>query len=406
MKYSIFILMHHNPWLINASLISLLMQNRKDYDLHLIYIKGNGEQRHKDSYKKFYKIVDRNDESNRQLTLDDNRILDFLKNSKLKYELHEFENDHGLDSSAWYKIIKNKFWKNYDYNIFLMEGFLFNNQFSLDSILRFIEEKKIDFLDMGFEKRFTSAERIKKMYTRKNISDLEIYHQKQVDYILDILKLDPDYRKLHENWPMNINTNNIVTNNGRTEYHVSDLKFNYFDFIKYFFKRIITDFKVVNFFKKKIFINNDGSLNIYNLSEVTTKYFKYKNIYFHHEKSPYFYGCMCQHVFSKNFLKDLDTKLDQYDFYNKIDVPFSATGLESLWGLYPALLGYNKWFTDAVHRPRKNYISLEREDTNDRLCYYINKYYKNQIQVVPNGDFIKVSSLDNKYDFLKKELNI
>jgi len=43
MKYGLFILVHHNPWLFCASLISLLLQSRQDYELHLIYIKGDGQ---------------------------------------------------------------------------------------------------------------------------------------------------------------------------------------------------------------------------------------------------------------------------------------------------------------------------------------------------------------------------
>ena len=45
MKYAICILAHHKPWLIMSSLVSLAMQDvdPKDYDLHIIYIKGNGK---------------------------------------------------------------------------------------------------------------------------------------------------------------------------------------------------------------------------------------------------------------------------------------------------------------------------------------------------------------------------
>ena len=49
MKYGLFILVHHNSWLINASLISLLLQTRQDYDLHFVYIRGDGEQKNKQS---------------------------------------------------------------------------------------------------------------------------------------------------------------------------------------------------------------------------------------------------------------------------------------------------------------------------------------------------------------------
>ena len=99
---------------------------------------------------------------------------------------------------------------------------------------------------------------------------------------------------------------------------------------------------------------------------------------------------LCQHGFSNKYLTKLSSKLHDEDIYNKIDVPFSATGLEPLWGIMPSYLGFSKWFTDAIHRPRKNYITLQREDNNERMCYYLNKYYKSEISVKPNGNFIKI----------------
>ena len=54
MKLAICILAHHKPWLIMSSLISLAMQKNNNYDLHIIYIRGNGECRDFDGYKEFY----------------------------------------------------------------------------------------------------------------------------------------------------------------------------------------------------------------------------------------------------------------------------------------------------------------------------------------------------------------
>ena len=150
MKYAIFILIHHNPWLINASLISLLLQTRQDYDLHFIYIRGDGEKINKEKFKNYFKIIGENSIGNFQLTPDDENILKFIKNTSLNYTLHEVENDHGLDSGAWYKIIQAKIWEKYEFNLFLMEGFLFTNKHSLDSILSAVEKKKYRFSKYGF----------------------------------------------------------------------------------------------------------------------------------------------------------------------------------------------------------------------------------------------------------------
>jgi hypothetical protein len=118
MRFSICILAHHKPWLMMSSLISLAMQDNKDFDLHIIYIRGNGDNRNKESYRKFYDISDKSQDFNPHLTDDDGRIIELLKSTSFKYTLHEFNNDHGLDSGAWYKFIQKKIWKKYDYSFF------------------------------------------------------------------------------------------------------------------------------------------------------------------------------------------------------------------------------------------------------------------------------------------------
>ena len=78
MKYGLFILVHHNSWLINTSLISLLLQTRQDYDLHFVYIRGDGEQKNKQSYKGFIKLLIRKIKQYSTYP-DDIAILNFIK---------------------------------------------------------------------------------------------------------------------------------------------------------------------------------------------------------------------------------------------------------------------------------------------------------------------------------------
>ena len=158
-----------------------------------------------------------------------------------------------------------------------------------------------------------------------------------------------------------IKTGLIQSSKGRTEYHVCTDAYTIFNLIKYFLKRIIVDFKCLNIFKPKIFVNNDGNLNLYNLSEIVSTKIKFKNNNFHYEKSPFFFGCMCQHGFSNKYLTKLSSKLHDEDIYNKIDVPFSATGLEPLWGIMPSYLGFSKWFTDAIHRPERTILLFKEK---------------------------------------------
>ena len=79
MNFAVCILAHHNPWIMTASLISLAMQEPcEDFDLHIVYIQGNGDCSDRESYKEYYEIVAKNDQLNVQLTPDDTRIINII----------------------------------------------------------------------------------------------------------------------------------------------------------------------------------------------------------------------------------------------------------------------------------------------------------------------------------------
>ena len=142
MKISIFILCHHKPWLIRSSLLSLLsQQGEKNYDLHFILIKGSGENKNNKMHKEYFKVKKIKGEKNNQLSNFDKNIFNEINKLKIKYQIHEFENDHGLDSGAWLKLIKTNIWKKYDYSLFLMEGFLFSSDKVLLSLKKFLKKK-------------------------------------------------------------------------------------------------------------------------------------------------------------------------------------------------------------------------------------------------------------------------
>ena len=88
MKYGLFILVHHNPWLFCASLISLLAQTRQDYDLHLIYIKGDGQAYENPEYQEFYDLAKSIGKGNIQLTKDDPQLFKFIQNLNIKFQFH------------------------------------------------------------------------------------------------------------------------------------------------------------------------------------------------------------------------------------------------------------------------------------------------------------------------------
>jgi len=72
--------------------------------------------------------------------------------------------------------------------------------------------------------------------------------------------------------------------------------------------------------------------------------------------------------------------------------------------MLPNWLGFEKWFFDGVHRPRKNFMTYKREDDVFGMCHYLNIYYKGQLKIMPNGDFIKITWLHKKYKQIDKIL--
>lgn len=121
MKISICIVAHHKPYMIMTSLISLALQNFTNYDLHIIYIQGDGSKK---KYSKYDKLI-KKFKKNVKLSSSSKKILSILKNIKKDKKIHTVDNDQALDSGAWIKFINKKIWKKYDYSFFFNGGFYF-----------------------------------------------------------------------------------------------------------------------------------------------------------------------------------------------------------------------------------------------------------------------------------------
>ena len=79
-------------------------------------------------------------------------------------------------------------------------------------------------------------------------------------------------------------------------------------------------------------------------------------------------------------------------------LPYSAGALEPIWSLIPKWLGYDLWFFNGIHRPRKDFLTYQRNDDIYGIVKYLNSYYKKSIKVTPQGDFLNLK-------VLKKSLN-
>ena len=88
-----------------------------------------------------------------------------------------------------------------------------------------------------------------------------------------------------------------------------------------------------------------------------------------------------------------------------LELPFSATALEIIWGHIPVWLGFEKYFFDGIHRVRKNFISYRREDDPEGMVRYFNRYYRGKIVLKCEKDLIKIKTCSDKFQGLSQKLN-
>jgi hypothetical protein len=395
MRFGIYILCHHKSWLLDSSLFSLFSQKIKiDYDLHFILIKGSGESRSNKKYFEYYKIVDQYKISNSQLSAFDDQIHATIKKVKRKYYLHEFENDHGLDSGAWLKVIQKKLWVKNDYSLFLMEGFVFTSNTALQDIFTFIDAKKPDMLAAGHEKRFLNKKIATKTTKPEHLkNEMDIFQEKAIFNILEILCKNSHFKKIINNWPDKIIFNKKYFFEGITQHNVRICSFDLITLIKLEVKSMLKYFRFF-FFKKKILISEKKKY-FTSIDCISSNWQSYGNTTFHQEISPYYFGCSCQHLFSNKALLLIDDLFNKNNFYDLKNYPFLGEIFEIIWGMIPKVLGFEKWFFDGIHRVRKNFITDKREDDIDGMIKYLNLYNNKSIFLKKNNEIQYLSSYKN-----------
>ncbi len=391
-KLAIALCVHHKPWLIMSTLITLAMQDYVNFDMYVLYQMGDGSCPDKRSYKPYFKLAKKYG-YNVQLSPYDDRVREVINKVNFKncYEM-EFENDHGLDSGCWYKFIKTKKWEKYDYCFFIQEGTLFTGPTVLSSALEFVKSNDIHFLTSGHEKRRLPKKVFLNCNTRgTNNKEFDLYHDQRIREIFDIFSRDKNIKKLFDQWGSDfpITTQNHVP-------YVGDSIFNSW----YQTLRTIKHCREFPFANKVIYENTLKR----SLKNVINNFTEYKNVIFHKANDVEWFGCSCQHLLSNNLLKQFYNKLKKNNIFEVLDIPFSGTALEVIWGFIPVWLGFDKWFFNGIHRVRKNFITNKREDDPIGMCGYINKYFRGKIKVVPDGDYIKIKKIKKEYLYIKNIL--
>ncbi len=376
---------HHKPWLIMSTLITLAVQDYQDYDIFVLFQEGDGKCLDKPSYREYFHLAEKHG-VNIQLSPHDRRVRDIVRQVSGKNVQEIFlENDHALDSGAWYKFIRTRKWEEYDYIFMIQEGTLLTRDNVLSSSLGFVRERGIHFLSAGHEKRKMSKNHFLNYNTQgEHSSEFDLYHDEQIKKVFQMFCRDPEFKEIFLSWRPDCP---LTTQN-----HVPDV------FVPWRMKcyqilQTVKHFGEISAFGPAI--HEDTYRR--SLKNIVRDFSVWDNIIFHKDNAPEWFGCSCQHLFSREFLEKFSAKLENYDIYDVLDIPFAGTPLEPIWGFLPQWLGYDKWFFDGIHRIRKNFVTYAREDDPAGMCRYIHAYYRDRIRLKVEGDYLRIGTLHKKY---------
>ncbi len=392
-KLAIVFCIHHKPWLLMSTLITIALQDYCDFDCFFIKIKGNGESVDKEEYKEYYLLAEKYG-INPQLSPWDEQVIDvangFTKSGKYYIEV---ENDHALDSGAWYKFLKSGLWKSYDHCLFLQEGTLLTSPSVLSSLVNISKSSDIDFVSAGHEKR-RIPKNIFENYSKnsKRATLLDNFHDEKIRETFEIFSRDKEFKLLYSAYPNNFQL--------ETQDHVPD-KIDSFVTKLYQSLRSLKHENTFPLLDESIYVNTLRRKR----SEIVGEMVNINGVNYHAENEIEWFGCSAQHFLSYRIIEKLVHKLDEHKIWDVLDLPYSGTALEIIWGMMPSWLGFNKYFFDGIHRVRKNFISYKREDDAYGMTKYINSYYKGMIEVSCLDEKIKINKYDKRYNYIRNKLS-
>ena len=435
---------HHKPWLMQGSLITAVLQDYTDTDFYFAYQQGDGVCAHKPSYQEYLELA-KSHGVDPQLSPYDSRVREVCQIPRDNIHELVFENDGALDSGAWYKFLRTGLWEKYDYVCFFGEGTLLTSPRALSAIIDFARAHNVHFIASGHEKKSVcKSEMLCGQSQRKGESQMNAFHDAMSAKVFELFCRDSEFKALFDKWPDEFR--------GEIQNHVVDMwprptvfyrmwaaanmrdapsERGSFDGMKSFlrkhreelwsldelFARIRLGYE--NSYPAKVLGLTAGAGGVRHrhdpyihvsgvrrkLSEIVSDVTVHDGIRFHRETRPEWFGCTIAHVMSRTFLQSLTQKLEQHNLYDVLEVPYTATPLEVIWGFLPGWIGVEKWFTDGIHRVRKNFATLRREDDEPiSLAGYINRYYRGQAVVVPGDDCLKVTSFRWSLSRIESEL--
>ena len=398
---------HHKPWLIMSTLITALAQDYQDADLYFLYNVGDGGPGRS--------------AANGQLSPFDERVREVCRlNRSAIFEL-EYENDDTLDSGAWYKFIREGRWKAYDWVLFVGEGTLFARPNLVSSMLSLASsEPAVHVIASGHEKRRLPKNVVLNYKERENDpSEADRLHDRTIAQAFEIFNRDPSFRRLFDAWG-----SDFVA---QTQYHVPSsgppsplLR----RFRSAWIRRLgspslggplrqlpwsIESFLARRYMSRWADAPSTTAADIYvdgvlRTADSVANIVRIGEVGFHQLQGPEWFGCATNHLMSRTFLERFSAKLEEFQKYDVLDLPFAGTPLEVIWGFVPAWLGFDKWFTDGFHRVRKDFVTYRREDYPPEMATYINRYYRGKLAIGWRGDYLKVLAVEPGLDRLREQL--
>jgi hypothetical protein len=433
-RAAVAICVHHKPWLVMSTLLTLLLQDEQDVDVFLLYNVGAGDCPEKVAYEPYRRLAtvgaapdpayerasytgyDRlasGQGINPKLSPFDERVRAVSRLRRDRVHTMEFENDHALDSGAWFKFIRSRRWAGYDHVLLIPEGTLFTSPAALGASLGFVRERAIDFAAGAHIKRRIPRSRFLRFSEiEATATPLDKFHEEMIAATFEIFGRDPDFAAVFDRWADDF----PVT----TEHHLPDIwggslrrrLRNAADSRAELPANPVKRAAASTLRRHRDVFPRLGLLSararvglalgatrsgdaIYvdavrrRVREVVAPV-DAGGVRFHRAPEVEWFGACCNHLFSRRYFERLSDRLERHKLYDALDLPFAASALEVLWGLTPAWLGVDKWFFDGIHRVSKNPATWRREDEPAEVADYINRYFPGRIAVGWDGDVLKV----------------
>lgn len=426
-KLAIVFCVHHKPWLMMGTLLTLLGQEHQEADLFFAYNVGDGASA-RESYREYREVAERAG-VNTQLSPFDERVRQVCQLHGVKFTEIEYENDHALDSGVWYKFIRDGRWRDYEYVLFAGEGLLLAHPRVLQALVTFADRRQAHFIASGHEKRRVSRSAMERNYKREQaLTPMDALHDRMIAEAFKIFCRDPEFLAVYDRRGSNgeVATEHHVPGvtaggerwrrlRGRIQRRWGSAYSNpnaswtgrFIREVPHTIDRWASRTRIWT----RPVVDAGGPPMAYaagtydarpvtNAREVDTE----NGITFHRVDDPEWFGCTVIHLMSRALLDRFSERLDRFEMYDVLDLPFAGSALEVVWGFLPAWLGVEKWFTNGFHRVRKHFATYQREDYPPEIASYINRYHRGRLAVGWQGDYLKLEAWRSNLGDLRRIL--